>query len=154
GDMRLNESRALSELPGPLKRLHFSAGNDDGPASGAQRKADSLADTAAASGDYRGPHVVCHKMPFIGSLTIMQSETRGRVRSRSRRTAIPGFRLKHDQVPTLRKHFCSHEDELVPFGKRTKEPCTHFDRNNRSSGRHIGKRTINLVEHRAQKSAL
>jgi hypothetical protein len=24
--MRLNQSRALSELPGPLKRLHFSTG--------------------------------------------------------------------------------------------------------------------------------
>jgi len=41
-----------------LKRLHFSTGNDHGPASGAQRNADSLADTAAASGDYRGSHVV------------------------------------------------------------------------------------------------
>jgi hypothetical protein len=57
GDTRLNQSRALSELPGPLKRLHFSTGNHDGPASAAQRKPDSLADTAAASGDYRGPHV-------------------------------------------------------------------------------------------------
>jgi hypothetical protein len=45
--------KALSELPGPLKRLHFSTSNDAGPASGAQRKADSLADTAAAPGDYR-----------------------------------------------------------------------------------------------------
>src|SRR6516164_3822436 len=58
GDMRLNQSRALGELPGPLKRLHFSTRNDDGPAGAAQRKADSLADTAAASGDYRGPHVL------------------------------------------------------------------------------------------------
>jgi hypothetical protein len=58
GDMSLNQSRALSELPGPLKRLHFSTGNHDGPASAAQRKPDSLADTAAASGDYRGPHVL------------------------------------------------------------------------------------------------
>ena len=54
GDMCLNQSRALSELPGPLKRLHSSTGNDDGPAGGAQRKADSLADTAAPSGNYRG----------------------------------------------------------------------------------------------------
>jgi len=44
--------------PGPLKCHHFSTGNDHGPASGAQRNADSLADTAAASGDYRGSHVV------------------------------------------------------------------------------------------------
>jgi hypothetical protein len=42
----------------PLKRLHFSTSNDAGPASGAQRKADSLADTAAAPGDYGGSHVV------------------------------------------------------------------------------------------------
>jgi hypothetical protein len=56
--LRLNQSRALSELPGLLKRLHFSTGNDYGPASGTQRNADSLADTAAASGNYRGSHVV------------------------------------------------------------------------------------------------
>src|SRR6266446_6751895 len=30
GDTSLNQSRALSELPGPLKRLHFSTGNDHG----------------------------------------------------------------------------------------------------------------------------
>jgi hypothetical protein len=58
GDTLLNQPRALSELPGPLKCLHFSTGNDHGPASGAQRNADSLADTAAASGNYRGSHVV------------------------------------------------------------------------------------------------
>jgi hypothetical protein len=40
-------------LSGPLKRLHFSTGNDHGPPSGAQRKAGSLADTAAASSDQR-----------------------------------------------------------------------------------------------------
>jgi hypothetical protein len=56
--MRLNQSRALNQLLCPLKRLHFSTRNDHGPASGAQRNADSLADTAAASGDYRGSHVV------------------------------------------------------------------------------------------------
>ena len=55
-----------------VKRLHFSTGND-GPACGAQRDADSLTDTAAASGDYRGSHVVCHKMAFIGSFTIIPS---------------------------------------------------------------------------------
>jgi hypothetical protein len=37
---------------------------------------------------------------------------------------------------------------------QVKEACTHFDRNNRPSGRHIGERTINLIEDRAQKSAL
>ena len=61
GHMRLNQSGALSELPGPLKRFHFSTGDDDGPASGAQRQTNSLADPAAASSDYRGSHVVCHK---------------------------------------------------------------------------------------------
>jgi hypothetical protein len=79
--MRLNQSRALRELPGPFKRFRFSTGNDDSPTSGAQLKADRLADPAAASSDYRGPHVVRHKRVFIGSLAIIPSETRERVRS-------------------------------------------------------------------------
>src|ERR1700751_3526601 len=45
GDELLNQSRALSELPGPHKRLHFSTVDDDNPTSRAQRNADSSADT-------------------------------------------------------------------------------------------------------------
>jgi hypothetical protein len=55
-DNCLGRYQSPERVPGPLKRLHFSTGNYHGPASG--DNADSLADTAAASGDYRGSHVV------------------------------------------------------------------------------------------------